>query len=778
MKVQHKNPTEHDRTAIAPYNFVTLPAEAVPGDERAARTHDRYVGHSGYFECTLRTWSPLYIRSMMTAADYLDHGHKAFADLTEAQKNERAKFFADARRRPQIPASSLRGMLRNVFEIVSHGKFTRVTNRRLAFRSFGKDNLNELYRNRLTQASKKQELPFKAGYIRRKDGEWGIQPAQMFDGVSFCRVKHAQVWPLKEQVTKIPGVNNARWIYVKPGSYALKGKARTKMAWAAGVAAKQAPEHVKGAWVSTGDMKGKKSDAVVYPIDEKAEWLPLVYTVKRKVGQDVVEQEINVAADYLNQVSQEQSNLLGDTDGALREGQPVFYILTDPDPVTKKRNVIFFGHTMMMRLLYAYSPLDLVPQVLRDEAKMDIPDAVFGYVRGRRMNGAVGAGAQSGAGRVSFTPGVLVGAADVHVNQRPITPAILSSPKPTTFQHYLAQDNPDAIKSLRTFDDANSVPRGHKLYWHKGRIGIEKLQAKDTTHPKQLTRITPLRDNAEFRFRVTFDNLTDVELGALAWVMQLASGASERRFKLGMGKALGMGAVSIDAAVHLIDRSERYATLVDEEAWSVGVVASALVEERIRAARAAFESEILRRGALNTSGVKALAELPRIRELLQMMAWPGPTPSETRYMEIERKGGYGKVNEYLNRPVLPSPLAFTPAVVKPAQTAPEVKPPAPPPSAPVPPKQAEPVKTSELSTTTLPPPPPPPKQTADIVTVKVIRIDAGAIVCEVPGQAVVGKLPLSEWRSGPKPESGMELRVRVIGQSQRGEFKLTTKGGK
>jgi hypothetical protein len=116
--------------------------------------------------------------------------------------------------------------------------------------------------------------------------------------------------------------------------------------------------------------------------------------------------------------------------------------------------------------------------------------------------------------------------------------------------------------------------------------------------------------------------------------------------------------------------------------------------------------------------------------------------------------------------------------MKPAQTAPEVKPPAPPPPAPVPPKQAEPVKTSELSTTTLPPPPPPPKQTADIVTVKVIRIDAGAIVCEVPGQAVVGKLPLSEWRSGPKPESGMELRVRVIGQSQRGEFKLTTKGVK
>jgi CRISPR-associated protein (TIGR03986 family) len=772
MKVQHSNPTEHDRTAIAPYNFVTLPAEAVPGDERAARTHDRYVGHSGYFECTLRTWSPLYIRGMMTAADYFDHGHKAFADLTEAQKNERAKFFADARRRPQIPASSLRGMLRNVFEIVSHGKFTRVTNRRLAFRSFGKDNLRDIYQQRLTQASKKQELPFKAGYIRRKDGEWGIQPAQTFDGVSFCRVRHAQVLPLKEQATKIPGINNARWIYVKPGQYVLKGKARTKMAWAVGVAAKQAPEHVKGAWVTTGDMKGKKSDAIVYPVDDKAEWLPLVYRVQRKINGVMVEQEIDVVADYLNQVSQEQSSLLGDTDGAVREGQPVFYILTDPDSVTKKRNVIFFGHTMMMRLLYAHSPQDLVPQALRDEAKMDIPDAVFGYVRGRRMTSSIGAaGVQSGAGRVSFTPGVLVGAADVHVNQRPITPAILSSPKPTTFQHYLAQDNPDEIRGLRTYDDATSVPRGHKLYWHKGRIGIEKLQAKDTTHPKQLTRITPLRDNAEFRFRVTFDNLTDVELGALAWVMQLAGSASERRFKLGMGKALGMGAVSIDAVVHLIDRSERYANLVDDDAWSVGAVDAALVDERVRAVRAAFEAEILRRGALNTGGVKALAELPRIRELLQMMAWPGPTPSETRYMEIERQGNYGKVNEYLGRPVLPSPLALKLAGVKP--------PPPPPPATTTPPKPPPPT-TSPPPPTTPPKPVKPPKQVADddVVVASVTGIEGGFVKCRIPEEKVIGKLPLSEWPNAEKPVPFAEVRVRINGKNQRGEFKLTTKGVK
>ncbi|MEZ4644806.1 MAG: hypothetical protein R3E31_19090 [Chloroflexota bacterium] len=45
--------------------------------------------------------------------------------------------------------------------------------------------------------------------------------------------------------------------------------------------------------------------------------------------------------------------------------------------------------------------------------------------------------------------------------------------------------------------------------------------------------------------------------------------------------------------------------------------------------------------------------------LLAMLAWPGPDPEQTRYMEIERadpSAKHGKRNEYKERPVLPDPL--------------------------------------------------------------------------------------------------------------------------
>ena len=46
--------------------------------------------------------------------------------------------------------------------------------------------------------------------------------------------------------------------------------------------------------------------------------------------------------------------------------------------------------------------------------------------------------------------------------------------------------------------------------------------------------------------------------------------------------------------------------------------------------------------------------------MLTMLQWPGPTREQTRYMEIEHKvpqtvDSRGKLNEYKERPVLPSP---------------------------------------------------------------------------------------------------------------------------
>ena len=60
----------------------------------------------------------------------------------------------------------------------------------------------------------------------------------------------------------------------------------------------------------------------------------------------------------------------------------------------------------------------------------------------------------------------------------------------------------------------------------------------------------------------------------------------------------------------------------------------------------------------------AFEKLERIQQLLHMLSWPGPVPSEekSRYMEIERydpSARRKKRNEYRERPVLPDPSTYT-----------------------------------------------------------------------------------------------------------------------
>src|SRR5690606_33807705 len=78
----------------------------------------------------------------------------------------------------------------------------------------------------------------------------------------------------------------------------------------------------------SGRMFSKKSEAVVYEQDDKAELLPLT------------EEQID---NYILQQNKEQKDIL-EKNGVLNDGQPVFYLFDE-----KKNEVIFFGHARMFR---------------------------------------------------------------------------------------------------------------------------------------------------------------------------------------------------------------------------------------------------------------------------------------------------------------------------------------------------------------------------------------------------------------------------------------------
>jgi cold shock CspA family protein len=207
------------------------------------------------------------------------------------------------------------------------------------------------------------------------------------------------------------------------------------------------------------------------------------------------------------------------------------------------------------------------------------------------------------------------------------------------------------------------------LYWHRGDVEAEQIKEQDPDYvdpetgrfkPKeeeeslQHTQMHPVGSGVDFHFRVEFENLSDEELGALCWALH-PQGDPDKEYchQLGMGKPFGMGAVELNATLHIEDRQQRYRSLFDDGRWtSVQTQASS---ERFEELVTRFEEDVLWK--LDSKGVqfadddKRLRDLGRIGMLLKMMEWREQAPDGTEYMDIEN-------DDFDDRPVLQAPSAF------------------------------------------------------------------------------------------------------------------------
>lgn len=672
MAPRHKNPSRKERTAVAPYNFIP-PADPLitfADDERnpLAVDQSRYQDGrwTGWIDVTLTTRSPLYVRGSLTPPDHEKmerqekSGEQDNTPHLDKVRNRPDFFHTGNPSEPVIPGSSLRGMIRNLTEILGHGKLKPVMNTPLVYRAVGDTSSHgEAYRKLLMAEEpdrKHYYTPlFQAGYIRfkKETGRWYIQPAQKTaDGASYGRINHRRIPQGRLQ----PWYNsrNVQKIYVRFGPLDFQkvkeGFLHIKYAKVPEAASNSAGSSLTEAvLVRSGPMFSKKTEAVFLLPDDEKDWIPI------PDGSDPEDKRDLVTA-YRDQITLEQEKLLG-RDGVLVDYQPVFYLIQDG------KLFFFFGHTQMFRVPYPRSPQDFLPPSHWDDGRMDFAEAMFGTARGKAETGL--------AGRIFITDAHLSNkeSKDVWLPGNPVViPKVLSSPKPTTFQHYLAQPNPDVPqgKGLHTYNSSPSQTtlRGHKLYWHKGHEvsrtdfaenerDIERQ--KDKIH----TQIKPVREGVQFTFKVYFENLLPAELGLLWWTIALpVADGREYCHKLGMGKPLGLGAVKLEPTLNLVDSKTRYNILFDAQEnptqWANGV--GKLTQQALDEAVSNFETFILRRSKRPEG---KLADTERVQMLLAMLAWPGPNPANTRYMEIEREDPQakrGKTNEYKERPVLPDPL--------------------------------------------------------------------------------------------------------------------------
>ncbi len=382
----------------------------------------------------------------------------------------------------------------------------------------------------------------------------------------------------------------------------------------------------KGEWIIySGKMQNKKNN-----------WLIKVKDLSKLVWKQLSEEDI-----FLYKSDKTRSDTINLIKEAMRrKGEPVpcFYVKIK---FNDKEHFIL-GHTKNFRLPYRYTIGDHILASHKSDV-LDIAEAIFGiesrFASRVYFEDSVGVNGYSFSGKTS--------------------PKILSSPKPTCFQHYLEQKD---TANLKTWNDKDANIRGFKLYWHRitpdeppedNRVPDyswnEGTIKKDTQH----TIINPLKPGAIFKGRIRFVNLTEVELGALLCALDLGEGY---RHKIGMGKPLGLGSIKIKPELFIIDRRERYRNLFNEDGWY-----TALREEKTDEFIVKFKKYVT-----DALGEKDYDTMERIKTLMAMLEWKEDKIrskewlEKTRYMfigcEKDKYDCIGKEkNEYRSRPILPEP---------------------------------------------------------------------------------------------------------------------------
>jgi CRISPR-associated protein (TIGR03986 family) len=648
---EHVTPQPAHRGGRAPYNFVPLPEKVFHAAEPPPQDRLDPERLHGHIELRVTTETEIYTRCAYPPGE---------EDREVRESRPRQEFYHHGDpAQPVIPSSSLRGMVRSLVEILSYsridrrkakGTASRLMDKRLIYRAVADQQTatgrayNDRFLDRLpgALAFRYPARGVRAGYLTRDSGTggWCIRPAKEIQGIQFVRVPlhllSRRGFPARE--------NAVAKVYVKPAAVVSHATKRRQLI-----------------------LHYARTDDITKSPQAGFEAATLVYSGKigsRHMHTAIYEPELTAATipipgDMWERFSQDRDRQRGIPCRRVRSaGDPLFYLLDT------KGDLEFLGPTVFFRIPYKHSTADYVPEAALDsDGPLDLAEALFGAVNGEGEKGKPHTGAHKG--RVYFEDATLALPA---TGESPFLadadglrwPSILSSPKPTSYQNYLVQTDPQGRKeALKSYSasppdaarsaEETTVLRGTKYYWHRGSAAGDLSIDAPTDDPvkiKQYTRIRPVRPGIAFQGRLRFVNLTALELGALLSALEPPDGC---RHRLGMGKPLGMGSIRIQPTLVLIDPKRRYRSLNDN-----GRMVEAEAASKALDACDAFRREIVRHynGCTDEPLPEdaALWAIPRLQCLSHLLQWERRPPRrDTDYLQ--------DLKDFRDRQVLPAPAA-------------------------------------------------------------------------------------------------------------------------
>lgn len=507
-------------TIKAPYNFVPFNKEVVSPHWIHQISHDIPFpdGLSGTINVRLKAETPIFVRDGI--------GQKQAKENYKDDVQQNPHLFSQYNGKYFIPGTSIKGMVRNVLEILSFGRME------------GKVNDHKYALRDLSGAMKDQYLKdFKpdkiyCGWLRKKDdNSYLITDCGLPGRISHREIDRLFKTTISEYFS-IGGRFNSKSDYEKSAQkkYALFGSNNRNQRFTfdredAGrrILTLDPNSNLEGTLVFTGQPGFRQQ--------KNGKWsghhLEFIFFKGNETDRTVPER---VMEDFFfAYFEQDKTKWSKDWEVwreklAKKEEIPVFFHKDGND-------IKSLGLSYLYKLPYNNSVLDAITYH-QGKGNPDLSEAIFGHVD---KNNAL-------KGRVHIGHAFAINSPKIDEEKS----EVLSGPKASYYPTYIRQkvNNTGRVGEYKTFMDNGAEIAGWKRYpVHVNGVKRNPPPEKENNE-KILTKFTPLKAGAEFTLTIRYHNLRPVELGAL--LSALTFHGTENTFhSIGMAKPLGYGKVSL-----------------------------------------------------------------------------------------------------------------------------------------------------------------------------------------------------------------------------------------
>ena len=533
---------------VNPYNFISVYGKC-KRDNNINEILKRRDLISGVIDCTLITKTSIFIPNTTNEHaldDYIkntDKDHKSYDFFSYENLNEvKGKRASE----PVIPGSSTRGVIRNIYEILTNSCFSSVDN-------------DGILSKRMPDAG----IP---GIMRKENDKYKIYRSKKF----MARYKECSKDPNKKFDKK--NYSNGEKVLFIPGSKYCKGNYEIGHVIEDIIPydLKKHDKRYKEGYILLGGEIDNKHHFSVIAVDDNVK-KPVVkidslenlknliklyennienikYEDEEKNEEEIKEEKTNREEikrefkDYKKRIEELEENKI--------DAIPVFYKTVK----NNNKKFIYLSPSCITREVY-YNTIEKILENMGDYNPCDnvtkLCDAcsLFGMVA---QNGA-------NSSRLRFTDGKYE-SNDNGIYDDAVTLSELATPKISSTEFYMEspKENKDFSEAdIWTFDyikkwdskekynEKDFVPRlrGRKFYWHhKNGLTIGNNEPN-----KMNVTIRPVKKGVTFNFKIFFERITKDELKKLIWVLNLGENDKESNYchKIGMGKPLGLGSVKI-----------------------------------------------------------------------------------------------------------------------------------------------------------------------------------------------------------------------------------------